>query len=192
MIRGAHYEDPPLFSSETEPAFGPGIREGAGPVFELYNTYLGDQWRIGDWEGMLENVGDFLPAHRMITFQEGYSKFKTEPPQNIKEYDPEWGKAFFTGTVGASCDHEQMLAKVKCPVLFTHHFSKIDPETGRHLGASTTYQVDHVEDLIKKTGQPFTRLSFPEMGHNMHLQDPELYARTFTEWAKKLPDEEDK
>ncbi|MBU4317015.1 MAG: alpha/beta hydrolase [Proteobacteria bacterium] len=190
MIRGAHYEDPPLFSSETEPAFGPGIREGAGPVFELYSAYLGNQWRVGDWEGMLEGVSDFLPAHRMITFQAGYAKFKNEPPQNMKEYDPEWAKAFITGSVGASCDHERMLAKVKCPVLFTHHLSKIDPETGRHSGASTVQQVDQVEAIVKKTGQPFSRLSFPEMGHNMHLQDPELYARTFTEWTKTLPGEE--
>ena len=32
-----------------------------------------------------------------------------EPPQNLKEYDPEWGRAFWTGTVAASCDHERML-----------------------------------------------------------------------------------
>ena len=35
MIRGTHYEDPPLFSSETNPAYGPSIREGAGPYFEF-------------------------------------------------------------------------------------------------------------------------------------------------------------
>jgi pimeloyl-ACP methyl ester carboxylesterase len=44
MIRGAHYEDPPLLSSEVHPLYGPSIREGAGPIFELYSTYLGDQW----------------------------------------------------------------------------------------------------------------------------------------------------
>lgn len=190
MIRGAYYEDPPLFASETEPAFGPGIREGAGPVFELYSAYLGDQWRIGDWKGMLQNVGDFLPTHLSIPFQEGYAKFRDEPPQNMKEYDPEWAKAFVTGSVGASCDHKRMLTGVKCPVLFTHHSSKIDPETGRHLGAITAHQVDQVEALIRKTGQRFTRLSFPDMGHNMHLQDPELYVRTFAQWAETLPSEE--
>ena len=36
-----------------------------------------------------------------------------EPPQKLKEYDPEWGRAFWAGTVGASCDHERMLRNVK-------------------------------------------------------------------------------
>ena len=54
MIRGTHYEDPPLFSCEINPAYGPSIREGAGPVFELYSTYLGDQWCLG---GLGRDVG---------------------------------------------------------------------------------------------------------------------------------------
>jgi hypothetical protein len=42
-----------------------------------------------------------------------------EPPQHLKEYDPEWGRAFWTGTVGAACDHERMLRAVEVPVLLT-------------------------------------------------------------------------
>ena len=38
-----------------------------------------------------------------------------EPPQNLKEYDPEWGRAFWTGTVAARCDHERMLARREGP-----------------------------------------------------------------------------
>ena len=57
-------------------------------------------------------------------------------------------------------------------------------------GAFTTEQVDQVERLVKEAGQPFTRLSFPEMGHAMHGQDPELYVRTLLEWIKTLPNEE--
>ena len=49
-----------------------------------------------------------------------------EPPQNLKEYDPEWARAFWTGTVAASCDHARMLASVKVPVLLTHHFRMVD------------------------------------------------------------------
>jgi pimeloyl-ACP methyl ester carboxylesterase len=96
-----------------------------------------------------------------------------------------------TGSVGASCDHARMLSKVKCPVLFTHHFSRVDEKTGHLMGASTVRQVDQVERLVKQAGQPFTRLSFPKMGHNLHDQDPELFVRTLVEWEKTLPTEKE-
>ncbi len=53
-IRGAHYEDPPLFSSEVSPSCGPSLRQAIGPIFALMSKYLGDQWSVGDWNGMLE------------------------------------------------------------------------------------------------------------------------------------------
>ena len=43
QVRGAHYEDPPLFSSEVNPACGQSIRQGAGAIFALWSKYLGDQ-----------------------------------------------------------------------------------------------------------------------------------------------------
>ena len=59
------------------------------------------------------------------------SRSREEPPQELKEYDPEWGRAFWTGTVAASCDHERMLRSVKVPhVLLTHHFRVVDEATG--------------------------------------------------------------
>ena len=52
QVRAAHYEDPPLFASETTPLYGQSIRQSiVGPMFEALKTYLGDQWRIGDWAG---------------------------------------------------------------------------------------------------------------------------------------------
>jgi pimeloyl-ACP methyl ester carboxylesterase len=174
MIRGAHYEDPPMFSSELQPAYGTGIRKGAGGMFEILSTYLGNQWCVGDWEGA------------RIAF---HNTLASEPPQNMKEYDPEWAKAFVTGSVGASCDHAQMLTHVKCPVLFTHHLSRVDQETGKPEGAATTYQIDQVEKLIKNAGQPFTRIEIPQMGHQMHGIDPALFVRTVVDWVKTLPTE---
>lgn len=191
MIRAAHYEDPPLFSSEVNPMYGPSIREGAGPVFELYSTYLGDQWRVGDWEGMLAAAAEALPSQRQSVFLAGYEKFKTEPPRNMKEYDPEWARAFVTGSVGASCDHARMLEKVKCPVLFTHHMSRIDEATGQPSGAATIRQVDQAEAIIRKTGLPFTRITVPNMGHNMHLQDPALFTKILLDWLRALPVKEE-
>jgi pimeloyl-ACP methyl ester carboxylesterase len=188
MIHGAHYEDPPLFACELYPAYGPSIRQGAGAIFELWSTYLGDQWCVGDWEGAVKAACDVLPANILPLFEAMYLK-ATEPPQNLKEYDPEWAKAFVTGSVGASCDHARMLSRVKCPVLFTHHFSQVDEKTGNLMGASTVQQVDQVERLVKNAGQPFTRLSFPQMGHSMHGQDPKLFVRILVDWEKTLPTE---
>jgi pimeloyl-ACP methyl ester carboxylesterase len=112
----------------------------------------------------------------------------SEPPQNLKEYDPEWARAFWTGTVGASCDHARMLASVKCPVLFTHHFRTIDAE-GRLIGAISDLQAERACAIIEATGHPLVYKSFPRMGHSMHGQDPALFTETLVEWAATLPAE---
>jgi hypothetical protein len=115
QVVAALYEDPPLFASELRPAMGPGIRQCIGPMFDLWSTYLGDQWSIGAWDAMREVAPERLPD-----WMKGIP-VPEEPPQNLKEYDPEWGRSFWTGTVAASCDHERMLRSVKVPVLLTHH-----------------------------------------------------------------------
>src|SRR5690349_2114121 len=46
QVVAAHYEDPPLFSSQVQPAIAPGIRQSIGPLFHMWNTFLGDQWSI--------------------------------------------------------------------------------------------------------------------------------------------------
>jgi pimeloyl-ACP methyl ester carboxylesterase len=109
-----------------------------------------------------------------------------EPPQTLKEYDPEWARAFWTGAVAASCDHATMLASVKVPVLFTHHFRMIDEETGALLGAVSDRQVEHVRRLVTGTGNPFHHVSLPTMGHSLHGQDPRLYVDTLTAWWSGL------
>jgi pimeloyl-ACP methyl ester carboxylesterase len=181
LIRAAHYEDPPLFSSETNPAYGHSIRQGAGPIFVLLSKYLGDQWTVGNWDGMVANAASEMAASR--------SAFRPaeEPPQNLKEYDPEWGRAFWTGTVAASCDHARMLKAVKVPVLFTHHFRHVDEATGFVMGAISDLQAGMVRQLVEAAGQPFDYRSFPQMGHSMHGQDPQLFADTLSGWAATLP-----
>jgi pimeloyl-ACP methyl ester carboxylesterase len=177
LVRAAHYEDPPLFASETNPAYGHSIRQSIGPMFAMWSKYLGDQWTIGNWAGMAENAASELPA-RLAGFRP-----PAEPPQNLKEYDPEWGRAFWTGTVAASCDHARMLKAVKVPVLFTHHFHHVDETTGFVMGAISDLQAGQVRAIIEEAGQPFDYRSFPQMGHAMHGLDPQLFANTLSEWA---------
>ena len=181
VIRAAHYEDPPLFGSETTPAYGHSIKQSIGPMFAMWSKYPGDQWSIGDWAGMAANAASELPP-----WMAGFSP-PAEPPQNLKEYDPEWGRAFWTGTVAASCDHARMLKAVKVPVLFTHHFRRVDETTGFVMGAISDLQAGRVRAIIEEAGQPFDYRSFPQMGHSMHGQDPKLFADTLSEWAASLP-----
>ncbi len=197
QVRGAVWEDPPLFSSEISPACGQSIRQAIGPMFAMWNKWLGDQWSIGDWPGMLAAAPRELPEHiattlvAMAAANGGEPANLAESPQNLKEYDPEWGRAFWTGTVAASCDHELMLANVKVPVLLTHHFRQIDEATGTLMGALSDLQAARARELVEGAGQPFEYQSFPQMPHSMHGAVPALFARTVTQWASALPAEAD-
>ncbi len=183
QVRGALYEDPPLFSSEVNPSCGQSIRQGVGAMFALWNKYLGDQWSVGDWEGMVAAGPNELPGWLAAVVKAVVSP---EPSQNLKEYDPDWGRAFWTGTVAASCDHARMLSGVKVPVLLTHHFHRIDETTGLLMGALSDLQAARARELVGATGQPIDYKSFPTMGHSMHGQDPRLFTATLTEWAATL------
>ena len=181
QVIGAHYEDPPLFSSEVNTSCGQSIRQGIGSIFALWSKYLGDQWSIGDWEGFKAAAPRELPPWMAAAFPP-----PSEPPQNLKEYDPEWGRAFFFGTVAASCDHARMLTSVKVPILLTHHFRRVDEKTGQLMGALSDLQAQRARELLEQAGAKCTYRSFPTMGHSMHGQDPELFATTLIEWAKSI------
>jgi pimeloyl-ACP methyl ester carboxylesterase len=177
------WEDPPLFSSELIPAYGPAMRQCIGPLWALYAKWLGDQWSVGDWEGLLRAAPSELPGWVAGLFFSRRNDAAVGPPQNLREYDPEWARAFWTGTVTANCDHARMIAAVRVPVLFTHHFRMIDADTGSLIGAISDEQVEHVRRLVTGAGQPFEYRSFPEQPHAMHQADPQLYARAVTDWA---------
>jgi pimeloyl-ACP methyl ester carboxylesterase len=184
QVRACHYEDPPLFASELDTSCGPSIHQSIGPVFALFSKYLGDQWSVGDWDGMRTAAPRELPARLAPLFPVFASG--AEPPQNLKEYDPEWSRAFATGTVAASCDHERMLAAVRVPVLLTHHFRAVDASTGGVLGALADVQAARVRELVEEAGQKLDYRSFPAMGHSMHGQDPKLFVETLLDWVAKL------
>lgn len=181
LVRAAVYEDPPLFSSEVSPSCGQSIKQSIGPLFAMLSKYLGDQWSIGDWAGMQEAAPNELPAWINMIRPKA-----DEPPQNMKEYDPEWARAFWTGTVAQSCDHARMLASVKVPVLFTHHFRHVDEAAGFLMGACSEVQAKRVRDILAGAGVECEYQSHPTMGHAMHAQDPELFAKVLTNWFGKF------
>ena len=113
-IRGAVYEDPPFFSSEVDTSCGPSIRQTIGPTFALMSKYLGDQWSVGDWDGMREAAKSELPDWLSRAMPMMFGPVG-EIPQRLKEYDPEWARAFWEGSVFAGCDHARMLKSVSAP-----------------------------------------------------------------------------
>lgn len=180
QVRGAVLEDPPFFSSETTPLVGQSIKQAIGPLFRLNATYLGDQWRIGDWEGLKKAAAvDASPLLRMFPFP-------AEPPQNLKEYDPEWSRAFWEGTVAKSCPHETLLPQLKTPVLLTHHMRFVNPENGSLFGAMSDLQAGKVRELIADAGVPIEYASLPDAAHAMHFSDPKRYVDLVTGWVKGL------
>jgi len=190
QLRGAVWEDPPLFASEVVTSCGQPIGQSMGPVFAWWNKWLGDQWSIGNWAGLRAAAPRELPLpllKALAAMMPSDDGAQDGPPQNLREYDPEWGRSFTSGLATAGCDHATMLANVRVPVLFTHHFRQRDEESGMEIGAISDRQADRVRQLVTGAGQEFAYRSFPDMPHSMHGHRPELYARTVTEWAAGLP-----
>ena len=156
-------------------------RQGVGATFKLWNQYLGDQWSIGDWDGLVAAAPSVLPPPMLDRYVPG-----GEPPQNLKEYDPEWGRAFVQGTVAQSCDHEAMLRQVKVPVLFTHHFRRVDADSGQLFGALSDLQAERAKVLLAQAGVAVDYRSFERMGHSMHGEDPQLFTETVVDWVSSL------
>ena len=190
QVTAAVWEDPPLFASEANPAVGHSIRQSIGPLFALWNAYLGDQWSVGDWDGFQRALPRALPMSVLGRFAAMFPPREggqtSGIPQNLKEYDPEWGKAFASGSATASCDHASMISNVKVPVLLTHHFHQVDEATGTLVGAMSDLQARRARELVAGAGQEITLLSFPDMPHAMHTYQPALYTSTVVDWATKL------
>jgi pimeloyl-ACP methyl ester carboxylesterase len=181
QLRGAVWEDPPLWASLPSPLYGPSIKQCIGPLFHLQSTYLGDQWKVGNWEGLRQAMPQHSsPLMKMI-------QLPPEPPQNLREYDPEWGRAFWEGTVSASLPHEVMLSQVKVPVLLTHHSRMVIPDSGILLGALTDQQAAKAVEIVTAAGQAIEYLSLPDAMHAMHNTEPARFANAVTDWAAKLP-----
>jgi hypothetical protein len=79
-----------------------------------------------------------------------------------------------------------MLASVKCPVLYTHHFRNVDETRGSLLGAASDLQAKRVCELVATSGQQIDYRSFPTMPHSMHGTDPKLFTQLLVEFEVKL------
>lgn len=170
LIRAAYHENAPLFASEVAPHAASESVRATGTCSCSCRVSFGDQWSVGDWAGMVAAAPTALPAWMAPMLPRG-----SEPPQTLKEYDPEWARAFWSGTASVNCAHRPMLERVRVPVLFTHHFRAID-ETGMLQGGVFDVHLACARKLIEAAGQRFEYRSLWQMGHSLHGQDPALYA----------------
>ena len=72
-------------------------------------------------------------------------------------------------------------------MLLTHHLRIVDDATGFLLGAMTDQQA------AAGAGPPHAARactveyrSFPDVGHSMHGDEPDLYVDTLLDWVKSL------
>jgi pimeloyl-ACP methyl ester carboxylesterase len=179
QIRGALVEDAPLWAIEAAPLIGHSTGQSIGPLFLLRSGFLGDQWKIGDWAGW-QRALPTLPVLGRV-----YPR-SAEPPQNMREYDPEWGRACAEGTFAANAPAQSFLSQAKVPMLLTHHARMLDPETGIYVGALSDFQAQKAGQLVRAAGQPFTYKSFPKAAHAMHAADAATYVKTLGAWAAGL------
>ena len=67
-------------------------------MFSLWDKWLGPQWSTGDCEGMARAMPHELPAAILAGLgamaPAGTGDAPDGPPQDLKEYDPEFGAAF--------------------------------------------------------------------------------------------------
>ena len=54
---------------------------------------------MNNWDGMRAAAATELPPWIAFLVESGPFGGTGGPPQSLKEYDPEWGRAFWTGTV---------------------------------------------------------------------------------------------
>lgn len=72
-------------------AYGrPGLAQTPGPIFALWAKWLGPQWSIGDWAGMVDAAPRELPAfpHPGIGFMTGEGIPKVAPPAILDDMSP--------------------------------------------------------------------------------------------------------
>ncbi|WP_269305865.1 alpha/beta fold hydrolase [Aeromicrobium sp. HA] len=181
QIRAAFAEDAPFFASELTPKVGHTIRQAAGHIFVNWRDFLGDQWCVGDYEAYLKAMRNSeIPMLRQVPLPD-------EAPQNLKEYDAEWARAFYDGTVAQTCPHHTMLAQVKAPVLVTHHFRLIDPTTAGLMGAMSDLQAEKAMELMREAGVKVDYVDAPDAPHIMHALEPERYVGILRDWVSTLP-----
>ena len=139
-------------------------------MFALWTKYLGDQWSIGDWDGMVAAAPDRAAG---VDRRSSRPMAGDEPPQNLKEYDPEWARAFWSGTVAAQLRPRADARRRQGPRAADPPLPAGRRSDGRaHGRAVRPPGRAGASSWSPRPGSRSSYRSFPTMGHSMHGQDP--------------------
>ena len=150
---------------------------------ELWSTYLGDQWSIGDWDGAVAAAPDVLPAWIAGVLPD--ARRAAADPERVRprvgpgvlDRDASPRRATTTGCCATS----------RCPCCSPTTSATSTTTTGLLMGASSDTQAARVRELLAEAGVAVDYRSFDTMGHSMHGQDPQLFVDTLVDWVATLP-----
>lgn len=193
LIAGAVLEDPPLFSSEysvvqktvANKAFTMSynaVEAGQTDDFLMYWIDNGKQF-FETYAGKngQKKVKAYVKLHRFFHPNEpvdfsGKGPSVQEMLRGLDMYNPAFGKAFYTGEWNKDFNHEEYLQKIQCPVLLIQaDFDYL--EDGTLNGAMSKEMAEKACTLI-----PDCRYIKFDCGHVTNLEEPELFAKTLTEF----------
>ncbi|GAA5343921.1 pimeloyl-ACP methyl ester carboxylesterase [Planifilum fimeticola] len=194
-VRGAVFEDPPLFTTlfpRAEKTFNyvdlstichRFVQQREESDFTLYyvrNSYL------------LKFFQDARPG--MIRYAENYRKKHRDRPlrywfmppvmnegfRTLPEYDPRFGVTFYDGSWNEGFDHAAALKKIEKPtVLILANWSY--DENGILLAAMDEKDARRAHTLLKNN-----RLIKVDSGHNFHFEKPREFVRILLDFKKRI------
>ena len=164
------------------------IRQGIGPVFALFNKYLGDQWSVNNWKGMRAAAATELPpsiAFLLCRRRAVRRRRRTAAePEGIR---PGMGSRVLDRHGGREL-------RPRADAVERQGAGAIDaslPDERRANGRCKGRDVrrpGHSACAIwsPRRANRIDYVSLPMMGHVMHQQDPNQFVKVLMEWAAKL------
>ena len=161
------------------PRSGPASARASAPMFDLWSTYLGDQWSIG-------GVGRDASRPPGAAARAGWRpspvpRRAAAAPEGVR---PRVGPGLLErhrgGVVRSRADAAQRQGAGAAHAPLPHRRRR----DGLPVGAMSDQQAQRVQDLLagrRRAGRRTARS--PTMGHAMHGEDPELYVDTLLEWV---------
>lgn len=97
--------------------------------------------------------------------------------KGLSMYDPSFSRAFYDGSAQVGFDHEQTLARVRCPMLLIHADWFRHPELGL-VGAMDDDDVRRAGELVDDF-----RYQHIHAGHVIHMQKPREFINAIRDFA---------
>lgn len=201
FVSAAISEDPPLFSS-----MYPRIKEEKF-MYRLFQTAIETLDKPKrDIKGFFAKQGiplkgkeklllmpSFIASYRAISLEVN-KKIRPSKPYDllnarfderaglkfISEYDVDFSKATIDGRLSEGFDPEEVLRKIKCPVLLIHAYWSRH-ETWGLLGALDNNDVDRICSIVNDI-----KVAKVNAMHDVHLTKPQIFIKVVNDYLQSL------